>query len=76
MKIVKSQESIKILWENRETQTNDLLKIVVDLERQIMAVDAEMHADLEELLLENGSDQKDLWGANLEGVSIYDDFKV
>ena len=74
MKIVKSRESIKILWENRETQTNDLLKIVVDLERQIMAVDAEMHADLEELLLENGSDQKDLWGANLYPGENADNF--
>jgi len=43
----------------------DLLKIVVDIKRNIMAVDAEMHADLEDVLLDDGSEQEDLWGANL-----------
>jgi len=42
-----------------------MVKIVVDLERALVAVDAEMHADLEELLLEEGSQQMDLWGANV-----------
>ncbi len=32
----------------------------------LLAVDAELHADLENMLLaENNSDQKDLWGVNL-----------
>jgi len=30
-----------------------------------MAVDAELHADEEKLLLENGSKQTDLWGINI-----------
>ena len=37
--------------------------VVVD--RELMAVDAELHADLESLLLEDGSQQKLLWGINL-----------
>jgi hypothetical protein len=65
MKIIRSRTSLSELWQNRETQTTDLLKIVVDIKRNIIAVDAEMHADLEELLLENSSEQEDLWGANL-----------
>jgi hypothetical protein len=43
----------------------DLVKAVVDVRRRIMAVDAEMHADEEAVLLETGSDQRDLWGINL-----------
>ena len=43
----------------------DMVKAVVDVERQVIAVDAELHSDLEALLLENGSKQKDLWGINL-----------
>jgi len=43
----------------------DLVKAVVDVKREIMAVDAELHADEEALLLQNGSDQADLWGINL-----------
>lgn len=43
----------------------NLVKAVVDVERELVAVDAELHSDLEALLLDNGSKQKDLWGINL-----------
>ena len=43
----------------------DMVKGVVDIEKGLLAVDAELHADLERLLLENGSLQPDLWGINL-----------
>ena len=43
----------------------DFVKAVVDVERGLLAVDAELHSDLEALLLENGSKQKNLWGINL-----------
>jgi hypothetical protein len=43
----------------------DMVKAVVDISTESIAVDAELHADLEALLLENGSKQKDLWGINL-----------
>lgn len=42
-----------------------LIKIVVDVDKELIALDAEMHADLEQLLLAEGSNQKDLWGANI-----------
>jgi len=43
----------------------DMVKGVVDVERGLLALDADLHADLEALLLEDGSAQKDLWGINL-----------
>lgn len=43
----------------------DMVKAVVDTERQVMLVDAEMHADLEAALLAEGSSQSHLWGINL-----------
>ncbi|MCX5699404.1 MAG: DUF5674 family protein [Candidatus Omnitrophica bacterium] len=43
----------------------NLVKAVVDVDREIIAVDAELHSDLEALLLEDGSKQKSLWGINL-----------
>jgi hypothetical protein len=43
----------------------NLVKAVVDVERQIMAVDGELHADEEALLLESGSLQENLWGINI-----------
>lgn len=43
----------------------NVIKAVVDVERGIMAVDGELHADEEALLLENGSRQDNLWGINI-----------
>jgi hypothetical protein len=42
----------------------DMVKYVVDVERGIAAVGGELHADAEQLLLEDGSRQENLWGAN------------
>lgn len=42
----------------------DLVKAVVDVERGLIAFDAQLHVDLEQKLLESGSHQKDLWGIN------------
>jgi hypothetical protein len=42
----------------------DMVKYVVDVERGVAAVGGEMHADAEQALLEDGSRQADLWGAN------------
>lgn len=42
----------------------DMVKYVVDLERRLAAVGGELHADAEQLLLQSGSRQADLWGAN------------
>jgi len=41
-----------------------LVKIVVDIRRRLLAGGGEMHADCEALLLADGSEQDDLWGAN------------
>ncbi len=43
----------------------DMVKAVVDVERRLVALDAELHADLEAVLLAEGSQQKNLWGINL-----------
>ena len=42
----------------------DMVKFVVDLERGVVAIGGELHADAEEVLLRAGSRQQDLWGAN------------
>lgn len=41
-----------------------MVKLVVDIRRQVVAVGGELQADAEELLLQSGSRQEDLWGAN------------
>jgi hypothetical protein len=45
-------------------QYEDMIKIVVDIRRGILSGGGEMHADCESVLLDDGSEQDDLWGAN------------
>ena len=42
----------------------DMVKFVVDVRRRRIAVGGELQADAEALLLEDGSEQPDLWGGN------------
>lgn len=42
-----------------------MVKGVVDLTKGIIALGGELHADAETLLLEAGSEQRDLWGFNI-----------
>ena len=41
-----------------------LIKLAVDVRRKMLARGGEMHADCEQLLLENGGEQDDIRGAN------------
>ena len=43
---------------------SQMIKLAVDIRRSILAGGGEMHADCEQLLLDNGSEQDDIWGAN------------
>lgn len=65
MKLVEQPISLAELKGMAEHGFGTLVKAVVDVEAGIMALDAELHADEEALLLEHGSDQRDLWGINL-----------
>lgn len=65
MKIIRDSISIPELKEMSKLWYGELVKAVVDVDRSIMAVDGEMHADEEQLLLADGSKQDDLWGINI-----------
>jgi len=66
MKIVKDKITIPELKEMSEKMFGGLVKAMVDVEKEIMAVDAPMHADLLDLLIEEeASEPKNLWGINI-----------
>ncbi len=53
----------------------DFVKAIVDVEKEIMAIDAPMHSDLFEFLIEKeNSEPKDLWGINFYPDKEGDDF--
>lgn len=55
----------ELIKESSNFIDENTIKAAVDIERELLAVDSPMHYDCEQLLLENGSDQKNIWGINL-----------
>lgn len=62
------------LSELAENFYGDMIKGVVDVEQELLALDAELHSDLEGMLLDEGSLQEDLWGINLYPEMDDEDF--
>lgn len=65
MKILESEIKKSDLKNSENIVFDEFIKAVVDIEKGLLAIDAELHADLEKLLLDNGSNQYALWGINL-----------
>lgn len=65
MKILKNKISRDDLGKSEVVFDGPMVKAVVDIQRELLAIDAELHADLEKMLLEDGSAQDVLWGINL-----------
>ncbi|HEC69721.1 MAG TPA: hypothetical protein ENI31_05530 [Candidatus Omnitrophica bacterium] len=65
MKIIKDEISLQELKKLAEESFGNLVKAVVDVEREVMAIGGELHSDEEALLIEDGSNQRSLWGINL-----------
>ena len=65
MHIVRKEISLAELKKISKKMFGDLVKAVVDIEKEIMVIDAELHADQESLLLQQGSQQEYLWGINI-----------
>lgn len=64
IKIVEEAIDIKELIKIGEEGFGDLIKAVVDIENEIMAIGGELHADEEAILLSLASKQENLWGIN------------
>ena len=54
-----------LIKESENFIDENAIKGVVDIDKESLAVDSPMHYDCEQLLLENGSLQRNLWGINL-----------
>lgn len=74
MLILENQITIEQLNSIAGQLYGDMVKAVADVRNNLMAIDAELHSDLERALLENGSDQEDLWGFNIYPEMEGEDF--
>ena len=73
-RIVNEKISRAYLAKISEHYFDDMTKGVVDVEKELVAIDAELYADLETPLLENDSRQEQLWGINLYPDENREDF--
>ncbi|MBL7198433.1 MAG: hypothetical protein ISS47_10100 [Candidatus Omnitrophica bacterium] len=74
MKIIRKTLAIDQLRQMAANTFVSMVKAVADIDRELIALDAELHSDLEALLLEAGSKQKNLWGINLYPQAKQDEF--
>ncbi len=74
MEIITNKISVTELKKKANRMFGNLIKAVVDIEKEIMAIDGELHADEQALLLENGSKQENLWGINIYPDNSGEDF--
>jgi hypothetical protein len=65
VEIIRERVRLERLRALAEGLFGDLVKAVVDVDRGIMAIAGELHADEEAVLLDDGSVQASLWGINL-----------
>lgn len=66
IKVVKDSISREELLRMAKEEFGDLVKAVVDIEQEIMAVGGELHADEEvELVDKRGSKRENMWGINI-----------
>jgi len=63
--IIKDKVTAEELRKYANESFGDMVKAVVDIEKRIMALGGELHSDGEAFLIEDGSDQKNLWGINI-----------
>lgn len=57
MQILKEIITKDYLNEIKDNYFGDMVKAVVDIDKELLGIDAELHADIEELFIENGSKQ-------------------
>lgn len=66
IKIVKTPIKRSELLEVASKEFGDIVKVVVDIEKEIMAIGGELHSDEEVLLVEReGSRREHTWGINI-----------
>ena len=65
LRIVRQKIARSDLSTIASAQFGDMVKAVIDVARGVMAIGGELHSDEESELLDDGSQQADLWGINL-----------
>ena len=63
--ILQKKTELSELQNTEPCYFEDMVKIVIDRKRRLVAAQAEMHSDLQIELYDDGSEDKSLYGANI-----------
>jgi hypothetical protein len=74
MQFINKPTRIEDIWSNRTTKFSGMIKMAVDIQNEWIVLDGELHSDCEAVLLEKGSQQENIWGANIYPDNTGDDF--
>ena len=64
MLIIREPATDEQIGQMAEIYDDVLIKLAVDVNREIIAGGGALHADCEQALLDDGSQQEDIWGAD------------
>lgn len=62
--IIREPAAPEQIGQMAETYFGLMIKLAVDIKREILEGGGELHADCEQALLDDGSQQEDVWGAD------------
>jgi len=65
IKVIEQKISKHEITKLAQETYGEMVKGVIDIKQNILALGGELHADCEAVLLERGSRQADLWGFNI-----------
>jgi len=65
IKLVRDRITRSELKKLAEETFVEMVKAVADIRRGVIAIGGELHADAEAELIQDGSEQKDVWGFNI-----------
>ena len=63
--ILREITDLQDIWENHNHFYEDMVKFCIDRKRRVVAIDADMHIDLEQELYDDGSENADIFGGNI-----------
>lgn len=67
--IIRGRKATQEELDKMNYEIGNYIKVVVDVEKGILAGGGGMHFDEEQLLVEYGSDQKNLWGGGIDFIT-------
>ena len=76
MIVTKTSPFTKEEIEKASKELEPYIKTVIDIKKRVCSAGARLHADSEQILLKQGSNQKDLWGGGIDAETKTIDFNA